>query len=460
MTSWAQELRGRSLGDARRLGRLRRLVIALAAHAEARLGEALEGWAALKGAYRFFSTRAITPDGILATALPACQARCAAAGTVLIVQDTTALDYSTHPLTAGLGHIGRGTHHGLLVHTALAVSTAALPCGVLAQERWARPRRPAQTAATRRTRPLAEKESARWLRVETASLAARPPGVAAITVADREADCFPLFAAPRPAQADLLIRATHPRRVAEAEGTLWAAAAAAPVQGEQGGTLRRSDERPARTAQCTVRVRPVTLLPPQNQRAGERWSSPMVLTAILVQEGSPPAGTTPLCWLLLTTRAVPDLATAQELITWYSYRWLIERYHFVLKSGCRVEALQLQTAARLENALAVYCLVAWRILWLTDLARAQPEAPCTVALSDAEWQALCCRLQQTATPPATPPSLGEALRAIARLGGFLGRRRDGEPGLLTVWRGLTRLHDLAQDFRLFHPAQTAVRQCG
>lgn len=300
----------------------------------------------------------------------------------------------------------------------------------------------------------------RWLRVEAASLAALPPGVRAVTVADREADLFPLLAAARPAHADLLIRATHPRRVAEAEGTLWAAVAAAPASGEHTVMLRRSDERPPRTARCTVHVRPVTLLPPQNQRAGERWTAPVALTAILVQEGQPPAGTTALGWLLLTTRPVPDLATAQELIGWYGGRWLIERYHFVLKSGCRVEALPLQTAARLERALAVYGLVAWRLLWLTYLARAQPEAPCTVALREVEWQPLCCRLQHTATPPASPPTLQAAVRAIAALGGFLGRRHDGDPGVLTLWCGLTRLHDLAQDFQLFHPQPLTVRESG
>jgi hypothetical protein len=449
MTSWAEELRGRSLGDARRLVRLRRLVVALTAHAEARLGEALGSWAALKAAYRFFSNRAITAEAILATALPACQERCGRAETVLILQDTTAVEYTAHPLTAGLGHIGRGKQQGLLVHTALAASPTAVPCGVLAQERWVRPRTPAHTAHTRRTRPLAAKESARWLRVEAASLAALPPGVAAVTVADREADLFPLFAAPRPAHAALLIRATHPRRVAEAEGTLWAAVAAAPVCGAHVVTLRRADERPPRTAHCTVRTRPITLLPPRNQRAGERWSAPVALTAILVQEEPAPRGSVPLSWLLLTTLAVPDLARAQQLIRWYSVRWLIERYHFVLKSGCRVEALQLQTAAKLEKALAVCCLVAWRVLWLTYLARAQPAAPCTLALSDGEWQALCCRVQQTLVPPTQPPTLHQAVRLIAGLGGFLGRTHDGDPGILTLWRGLTRLQDIAHDYHLF-----------
>lgn len=135
MTRWALELRGAALGDRRRLNRLRRLVIALTAHAEARLGAALANWAALKAAYRFFSNRAITAEAIFATALPACQARCAAEATVLILQDTTVLDYRTHPTLAGVGHIGRSTQQGLLVHTALAASAAAVPCGVLAQER-------------------------------------------------------------------------------------------------------------------------------------------------------------------------------------------------------------------------------------------------------------------------------------------------------------------------------------
>lgn len=132
----------------------------------------------------------------------------------------------------------------------------------------------------------------------------------------------------------------------------------------------------------------------------------------------------------------------------YAQRWLVERYHFALKSGCRVEDLQLRTTERVERALAVYAIVAWRLLWLTYLARADPEAPCTVALTTPEWQVLYVTIHQTPDLPVRPPPLGQAVRWVARLGGFLGRAGDGEPGVKVLWRGLRRLEDLTLGWQL------------
>lgn len=178
--------------------------------------------------------------------------------------------------------------------------------------------------------------------------------------------------------------------------------------------------------------------------------------AVLAEEAHPPPGVPPLCWLLLTTMPVPDFATARQYVQWYSARWLIERYHYVLKSGCRVEALQLETAERLERALATYAVVAWRLLWLTYEARRQPQAPCTVVLDAHEWHALACTIQRTPTPPMVAPTLAEAVRWIAQLGGFLGRRHDGDPGAKTLWRGLQRLHDIAATWQLAHVTDRPV----
>jgi hypothetical protein len=155
--------------------------------------------------------------------------------------------------------------------------------------------------------------------------------------------------------------------------------------------------------------------------------------------------------VLLTTVPVGSWDAAVQVIAWYRARWLIERYHFVLKSGCRFEQLQLETAARLQRALAVYGLVAWRLLWLTYQARAEPDSPCTTILATHEWQALACTLLQTPLPPPTPPTLRQAVRWIAQLGGFLARKGDGEPGVQTLWRGLRRLDDIAATWLLLHP---------
>ena len=134
-----------------------------------------------------------------------------------------------------------------------------------------------------------------------------------------------------------------------------------------------------------------------------------------------------------------------------SYRWLIERYHYVLKSGCRLEQLQLETADRIQRALATYTIVAWRLLWITYLARYQPDQPADTVLEAHEWQALYCTIHKSLLPPQSPPTLNTCVRWIAQLGGFLGRKHDGEPGVKTIWQGLRRLHDIAQTWLLVSP---------
>lgn len=445
---------GRLLGDRRRGARLAQLVEALAASCAAHLPAALAGWRGLKAAYRFFANPAVTPAAIVASARPGLLARLAGQTTVLLLQDTTTLDCTAHPATRGVGPIGtrRQGHWGLLLHSCLAVSPDGVPLGLVAQESWARDPAAMGQATRRRTRVAADKESARWARVAAQSRAVIPAGVRTVTVADREADLFGLFAAPRPANAHLLIRvAQTERRVAEEQARLALAAAAAPVWGRYSVAVRAEPGRPARTALCTVRVGPVTLCPPQNQRAGVRQTDRVALVALLAVEEQPPAGQAPLHWLLLTTLPVPDLAAAAELLLWYSLRWLIERFHYVLKSGCRVEELQLQQGDRLRRAVAVCSLVALTVLGLTYLARDAPELPCTVALSDAEWQTLWRYRLPTQRLPAVPPPLGEVARQVAQLGGFLGRKGDGAPGPLTLWRGLSRLQDLTAGALLAAP---------
>lgn len=449
------------LGDHRRFARLRQLVRAWAEQAEASLPQALGGLGAVKGAYRFFANRAISVAAILETARPDCLAKMAGETRVLLVQDTTSLDYSDHRATSGLGPLGtrKQRRRGCFVHSCLAVSTAGVPLGLAAQQLWARDPSQAGSAQQRRGRDWQAKESVRWLAVEQASRAGIPETVETVTIADAEADIFALFAAPRPQQAQLLIRVAQPQRCLADGQALGAVAAAAPLWGRYTLALPARATRPARQAVCRLHVAAVTLRPPTNQPPGRPWQTPVPLTALWVEEEAPAAGVVPLQWLLLTTLAVAGFIEAATCVAYYSLRWLIEQYHFVLKTGCQAEQLQLQREERLERAVATCCLVAVQVLWLTYLQRTEPEAPCTVAFTEAEWQALCCASSESATPPPQPPSLREAVRLVARLGGFLGRRSDGEPGPLTIWRGLTRLRDLSAMWRLLHHP-SAVRECG
>lgn len=447
----ATELQALELGDARLNRRLHTLVTDLAAQPAASVAQACGGaWAGTKAAYRLWDNPRVAPQAIRAAQRAAAVARCQDHAAVLVLQDTSLFDYRHHPAATGLGPLAHPAQQGFLLHSALAVSPAGVPLGLLQQEVWTREADETGKRQTRRRRATADKESQRWLTAQAASEAALPPHVRLITVADREADIFDLFAQPRRRGSDLLVRATHNRAVDHAAGYLQEALAQAPILGRHTLAVGRRPDQEPRQATLTLRALPLALQPPRHhpRRAQLR---PVPVTAVLAQEVAPPAGVAPLHWLLLTTLPVTSREEAIAALTYYSRRWLIERYHYVLKSGCRLEQLQLQTRARLERALATYSLVAWRLLWLTYEARAEPEASCELVLARHEWQALACAIRRRAAPPPAPPSLRQALCWVAHLGGFLGRRHDGAPGVKTLWQGWRRLEDLAATWLLLHP---------
>jgi hypothetical protein len=173
---------------------------------------------------------------------------------------------------------------------------------------------------------------------------------------------------------------------------------------------------------------------------------PIALNVLWVQEIDPPSGQIPIPWLLLTSLPIAEAEAAWQYVRCYSYRWLIERFHYILKQGCQIEALQLSTATRLENALATYSIIAARILWLSYHARLQPEQSCQDMLERAEWR-LLRRKFEPKNRSQKPPTLGQAIRWMAQLGGFLGGRED-EPGVKTLWRGMSKLHHLMEGVQL------------
>ncbi len=438
--AWAaQELATANLGDARLRKRLIRIVTDKLAKPTASIPQASGDWAATKATYRFFASNQVHAAAIRAAHRDATVQRVLHHPTILVLQDTTELDYTGHPATSGLGHLDNTHCQGLKVHSGLAATLDGVPLGLLHQAVWTRD--PATKGKKRRNRPQAEKESQRWL----TTLGAVQQVVSATTirrvVADREADLYPLFIAPRDARTDLVVRATYDRGLVGGD-SLEQVAAQVPWQGTRTVTIPGNGSRAARIATVHVGWSSVQMLPPKDYPTPALAPRPR-MQVVVVEEREPPLGVKPLRWLVWTTLAVDNWDEAVQIVEYYRQRWLIERYHFVLKSGCGIEHLQLETGARLERALAVWCVVAWRLLWLTYQARRTPDAPCTNVFATHEWQALYCTVYCTANPPVQPPSLHEAVHLVARLGGFLARTDDGEPGVKTIWRGLTRLDDTA-----------------
>jgi hypothetical protein len=324
--------------------------------------------------------------------------------------------------------------------------------GLLAQQTWTRPPEEVGKRHTRRERSIDAKESQKWLTSLQAECAAKEgcPQTHFISVGDRAADVYDLFLQERPPGVDLLVRAAQDRRLADPEQQkLRAALAASPLAATVTMAVPRQGERPARRATLAVYWRGVVLRPPK-ARAHEGLPAVSVW-AVWATETDAPADGEPLDWLLLTTVPLQTTEEALSCLVWYACRWGIEVYHKVLKSGCAIERRQLDDLDHLQRCLAVFSVIAWRLLYATLLARVLPDVACTALLEEGEWQALYCHIHQTTHLPPAPPPLAQAVRWIAQLGGFLGRKGDGPPGVTVLWRGFQRLIDLTAMYHVFRP---------
>ena len=449
---WAETEFGMAeLGDSRRTARLVEMGRTLGTQPSASLPQACPDRAALVGAYRFFENEAINPDAILQSHVLASIERCQREKVVLGVQDTTYVDWTKHPATTGLGPLATAHQQGLVVHSTLLITPERIPLGVLQQQVWSREAETYAKKTDQHHRPITEKESQKWLTSLEAlnQIQGVCPNTHFVSVGDAESDLYDLFIAPRAEGVDLLIRAAQDRRVEGSEKRLWEQVGVETVGAVVEVQVGRKGSQPARVATVAVRWSEVTLRPPK-YRAKEGLAS-VRLWAVLVREETPPLGVEGLEWLLLTTVEVNSSSAAIEKVEWYACRWTIEVWHKVLKSGCKIEAKQLESAEALTRCLALYSVIAWRIIYATLLARSVPEASCNVLLEKDEWEALYCSSHKVSTPPSQPPSLREAVRWIGQLGGFIGRKSDGEPGVTVLWRGFQRLLDLTAMYRIMRP---------
>jgi hypothetical protein len=317
---------------------------------------------------------------------------------------------------------------GMYLHPTYAVTLAREPLGVLDAWMWAREPKDAEG---HRAGVL---ESTRWVEgyERMAELASELPETRLVYVADREADIAALMAKARDlgTPADWLIRSRHNRALPEG-GKLWNRVSEGEALGEIQFTLPSRHGQKARPVRQQVWARRVAL--------SEAKGGHLEATCIVAREVDAPPGVKPVEWRLLTNREAASFEAAAELIDWYRARWEIELFFHVLKNACRVEALQLSTMERLERALALFMVIAWRIARLMRLGRTCPDLEAELLFEREEWQAAF--ILNKKRPPKKPPRLNEVVRLIARLGGFLGRKGDGEPGVKTLWQGLTRVMD-------------------
>ena len=475
----SDEMRATDLNDPRLDRRLQEVLSQLAAHPTASIPAACGGRAEMEAAYRLFDNESVTFDNILQSHQEATRCRMAEQGVVVLAQDTTEIDL-TRPQqpVKGAGPLSEGKRVGALLHLLSAFTPDGTPLGTVHAHAWTReeapPRRQSLTQAQRLATPVEEKESSRWvvaLRAARAE-AERLPNTQVICVADSEADMYEMLTEgmqePRP--ADWIVRACqnralHPENSLEEPekeslpAYLRERLLAKPVLFTQTIHVRgraakvscstRSREQPRASRETDVEVRAdcVTLRPPW--RAGQKLRAVSV-HAVLVHEPHPPSGDVAVEWLLLTSLPIDDAEAVRRVIQLYSVRWMVEVFFRTLKSGCRAEERRFEHVDRQIRCLAVLLIVAWRTLYVCRMGRSCPEVNCEVIFEPAEWKSVY-RVVTNRLPPPHPPPLGEMVRLIAQLGGYVNRPRQGPPGPQTVWVGIQRMHDFALCWQLFGP---------
>ena len=451
------------LGDQRRNERLMKFAARLAQSPSRSIRGACQGWDETMAGYRLVHSEHLDMPKLLEAHRNAVQQRAReCSGDLLLVQDTTELDYSTHKALQGSGPISDKSRRGFFLHNRLLIAEEeALVLGVYSAQTWACDDAGHGKGKYRRSRPIEQKESMRWLEGyrDACALAVEFPKRKIIMIGDRECDIYEIYARwqelPKgeKARADFIVRAGRDRAL-ECEGDealsqehLFKKLSAAPLLGcfdleidrkEQsvkvkGNTRRRV--RQSRLAKMEVRACPVRLRPPQRKGIVLPEVEP---TAVLVCEKDAPEGQEPVQWLLLSSLPSKDFDQAMRIIRAYTQRWLVEEFHRVLKSGCRIESLTLRESGALLTAVALFMVVAWRILYLRDLSRScGDDLPGSWFFTEAESRAACLVLKRKTG--GKPPTLAELSVMVAKLGGYAARKSDPPPGAQCLWHGLEKL---------------------
>lgn len=431
------------LGDKRLVTRLGEIIQAAIKSPASSIPEANKTRKKIQAAYRFFDNEKSNAEEIRDAFFKYTSEKISDQEMVIIATDTVEISYSKNRKNRVGGYILKPGTNGVFLHTGLVINRGGVTQGTIFQKHWTRDDKDFGKSKKCAQKDIEEKESYCWIECIDAVEKHVPENVTAFVTCDRGGDIYEALTHERRSNIHLLIRATHNRSIDDKEHPyLFDAVKAEPVAKKITVTVRAKQHK-TREATLEVRFRKASIKRPQRlNKKKDKYPDHVDVTIIFVSEINVPVGEEHIEWKLITTANVDSAEMAVQCIKIYALRWIIERYHYTLKSGCCVEELQLQTFERLERALAIYSIVAWRIMHMTYIARENPEAPCTIILDDDEWKALCCCSSEQAIPPSEPPTVKQAVLLIAKLGGFMGRKGDGFPGLKVIWRGMKVLKNI------------------
>jgi hypothetical protein len=364
---------------------------------------------------------------------------------ILKMQDTTELNFTSQKAMEDIGYLANSKCSGLLVHTTLSVTETGIPVGIINQKVWARDYAEKGKKVDRHTKKIEDKESYRWLESFEQTEKMFLNTQTQVMIGDRESDIYELFEMDRQKNSHFLVRATQNRLIEHVDRKLFTALENSESKGNLIVEVDRKKGQSSRTANLVVKYETFKIKAPKNSK---KDTEEVELNVILVEELDAPEGIEPIKWILITTLDISCLEDALKYVRWYSYRWLIERYHYVLKSGCQIEKLQLDSGDKIQKALSIYSIIACKLLNLTYHSRKDPESSCESSFEKKEWEMLYVLVHRKDNFPKETPKLKDVVLWIAQLGGFLARKHDGEPGVKTIWRGYRKFMDILEGVNL------------
>jgi Transposase DNA-binding len=454
--TWAdREVAGCEFRDERLAKRFRKLLGRIGSAMGQSIPLVCQDWANTKAAYRFFSNDRVSEEEILTGHFQSTRDRIAAnGGPLLVLHDTTEFTFQrekthaigvTYRINSGRDKAGRLRSHtvcGILMHSSLAVTMEGIPLGLAAVKFWTRKKFKGTAALKKKINPtripIEKKESIRWLEnMKQATELLAEPG-RCVHIGDRESDIFELFCTAHELGTHFLVRTCVDRLAGDGDHTI----ADEMDEVEAKGLHRikvRDDNGDPDDAVLEIQYRRIRILPPIGKQ--KRYPA-LTLTVIHAKERETPKNRKKIEWKLITDLPVGSRQEAVEKLEWYAMRWKIEVFHKILKSGCRAEESKLRTAERLVNLISVFCILSWRVFWMTMINRSAPEAPPSIALTEMEIELLDRLINDRGKVPPRRKTIGTYLTKIARLGGYLARATDPPPGNMVMWRGLSRLTDI------------------
>jgi len=458
---WAEAQFGQcDLKDQRRTRRLVEVAASALSHPAGSLPEQSADTADLKAAYRLFACEGVSFEAVAGPHWE--QTRRRLPGTYLVLDDTTELDFGIRRRIQGMGRTGNGGGWGFLLHSALVVSAEGEEIFGLAGQRI-RYRKPAPKKENTAQRLKRDRESVLWGQVID-QVGQAPEGVRWVHVMDRGADNFEVYCHCREQHTDWVVRVTQKQRTMivpdgpsmplnhylktlPLAGTYELQLRARAAQPKRGHKAARKAQ-PARTAKVEVRFGRLEMPFPKHKSPYLRrlTPTPIAMWVVHAVEVDAPKDVERVEWILLTSLPMTSFDEAWQILEYYERRWLIEEYHKALKTGCRAECRQLKSKEGLEKITAMLSVVAVRLLQLKSAARTNPARPARHVVP-LRWIKMLLAVRKR-SKLTVAMSIGEFYRELAKLGGFLGRKSDGEPGWITIWRGWQKLYLLVHGAEL------------